>query len=593
MPEGDAFLGVERSLTARRWALRGGSGVEVDRLALAIAQRFDLPEIVGRIMAQRGIVLEAVERFLDPTLRNELPNPSRFRDMDAAADRLADAVVAGQTIGLFADYDVDGATSAASMARYFRAVDARTLLHIPDRIDEGYGPNLPALKGLADKGAGVVVCLDCGILAVDTLGQARAAGIDVVVVDHHIAEPELPAAVAVVNPNRLDEEPGFGHLAACGVTFVTLVAVNRALRARGWFQTRSEPDLRAILDLTALGTVCDVVPLTGLNRAFIAQGLKVMAGRATPGLAALADVAGLDRKPDPYHLGFVLGPRINAGGRVGRADLGARLLSTDDPAEARQIAGELDRYNDDRRAIEAEVLEDAIAQGEAAGDCPVLVVSGEGWHPGVVGIVASRLKDRFHRPACVVGVENGVGKGSGRSVPGVDLGAAVIAAHQAGVLEKGGGHAMAAGFTVEAGRIDAFREFLAERVSAALANTPLVAELSVDAAVSPRGANADLVRAVSRVGPFGTGNSEPRFVLSGARVVSSGVVGENHVRCTLSGGDGGRVNAIAFRAMAGPLGPGLLQAGQLPIHVAGHLRLDDFRGGDNVQLVIDDAAPAV
>lgn len=593
MPDGDAFLGVERSVTARRWTLRGGSGGDVDRLALAIAQRFDLPEIVGRIMAQRGIGLEAVDRFLDPTLRTELPDPSRFRDMDAAAERLADAVVTGQTIGLFADYDVDGATSAASMARYFRAVGARTLLHIPDRIDEGYGPNLPALKGLVEQGAGVVVCLDCGILAVDTLGQARAAGIDVVVVDHHIAEPDLPAAVAVVNPNRLDEEPGFGHLAACGVTFVTLVAVNRALRARGWFTDRREPDLRGILDLTALGTVCDVVPLTGLNRAFIAQGLKVMAGRATPGLAALADVAGLDRKPDPYHLGFVLGPRINAGGRVGRADLGARLLSTDDPAEARQIAGELDRYNEERRTIEAEVLDRAIAQAEEAGDSPVLVVSGDGWHPGVVGIVASRLKDRFHRPACVIGVEDGVGKGSGRSVPGVDLGAAVIAAHQAGVLEKGGGHAMAAGFTVAAGRIDAFRDFLAERVSAALSGTPRVAELSVDAAVSPRGANADLVRAVSRVGPFGTGNSEPRFVLSGARIVSSGVVGENHVRCTLAGGDGGRVNAIAFRAMTGDLGPALLQAGQLPIHVAGHLRLDDFRGGDTVQLVIDDAAPAV
>ncbi|MFX4222019.1 MAG: single-stranded-DNA-specific exonuclease RecJ [Thalassobaculum sp.] len=593
MPDGDAFLGVERSVTARRWTLRGGSGGDVDRLALAIAQRFDLPEIVGRIMAQRGIGLEAVDRFLDPTLRTELPDPSRFRDMDAAAERLADAVVTGQTIGLFADYDVDGATSAASMARYFRAVGARTLLHIPDRIDEGYGPNLPALKGLVEQGAGVVVCLDCGILAVDTLGQARAAGIDVVVVDHHIAEPDLPAAVAVVNPNRLDEEPGFGHLAACGVTFVTLVAVNRALRARGWFTDRREPDLRGILDLTALGTVCDVVPLTGLNRAFIAQGLKVMAGRATPGLAALADVAGLDRKPDPYHLGFVLGPRINAGGRVGRADLGARLLSTDDPAEARQIAGELDRYNEERRTIEAEVLDRAIAQAEEAGDSPVLVVSGDGWHPGVVGIVASRLKDRFHRPACVIGVEDGVGKGSGRSVPGVDLGAAVIAAHQAGVLEKGGGHAMAAGFTVAAGRIDAFRDFLAERVSAALSGTPRVAELSVDAAVSPRGANADLVRAVSRVGPFGTGNSEPRFVLAGARIVSSGVVGENHVRCTLAGGDGGRVNAIAFRAMTGDLGPALLQAGQLPIHVAGHLRLDDFRGGDTVQLVIDDAAPAV
>lgn len=580
-------------MTARRWTLRGGSGIEVDRLALAIAQRFDLPEIVGRILAQRGIDLDAVDRFLEPTLRTELPDPSRFRDMDAAAERLADAVVSGQAIGLFADYDVDGATSAASMARYFHAVGAPTLLHIPDRIDEGYGPNLPALRGLVDRGAGVVVCLDCGILAVETLGQARAAGIDVVVVDHHIAEPELPAAVAVVNPNRLDEEPGFGHLAACGVTFVTLVAVNRALRARGWFTDKREPDLRGILDLTALGTVCDVVPLTGLNRAFIAQGLKVMAGRSTPGLAALADVAGLDRKPDPYHLGFVLGPRINAGGRVGKADLGARLLSTDDPAEARLIAGELDRYNDERRAIEAEVLDRAIAQAEEAGDSPVLVVAGDGWHPGVVGIVASRLKDRFHRPACVIGVDGGVGKGSGRSVPGVDLGAAVIAAHQAGVLEKGGGHAMAAGFTVAASQIDAFRAFLAERVSAALSGSPLVAELSVDAAVSPRGANADLVRAVSRVGPFGTGNSEPRFVLSGARIVSSGVVGENHVRCTLAGGDGGRVNAIAFRAMAGDLGPALLQAGQLPVHVAGHLRLDDFRGGDNVQLVIDDAAAAV
>lgn len=580
-------------MTARRWTLRGGSGIEVDRLALAIAQRFDLPEIVGRILAQRGIDLDAVDRFLEPTLRTELPDPSRFRDMDAAAERLADAVVSGQAIGLFADYDVDGATSAASMARYFHAVGAPTLLHIPDRIDEGYGPNLPALRGLVDRGAGVVVCLDCGILAVETLGQARAAGIDVVVVDHHIAEPELPAAVAVVNPNRLDEEPGFGHLAACGVTFVTLVAVNRALRARGWFTDKREPDLRGILDLTALGTVCDVVPLTGLNRAFIAQGLKVMAGRSTPGLAALADVAGLDRKPDPYHLGFVLGPRINAGGRVGKADLGARLLSTDDPAEARLIAGELDRYNDERRAIEAEVLDRAIAQAEEAGDSPVLVVAGDGWHPGVVGIVASRLKDRFHRPACVIGVDGGVGKGSGRSVPGVDLGAAVIAAHQAGVLEKGGGHAMAAGFTVAASQIEAFRAFLAERVSAALSGSPLVAELSVDAAVSPRGANADLVRAVSRVGPFGTGNSEPRFVLSGARIVSSGVVGENHVRCTLAGGDGGRVNAIAFRAMAGDLGPALLQAGQLPVHVAGHLRLDDFRGGDNVQLVIDDAAAAV
>lgn len=592
MTAAQPYLGVERSLTARRWVLRGAGGVEVDRTALAIAQRFDLPEIVGRVMAQRGIGLDQVDRFLEPTLRTELPDPSRFRDMDAAAARLVEAVARGETIGLFADYDVDGATSAASMARYFRAVGVDVVLHVPDRLDEGYGPNLPALKGLVQRGAGVVVCLDCGILATDTLGDARAAGIDVVVVDHHMANPDLPPAIAVVNPNRLDEDPGFGHLAACGVTFLTLVAVNRALRQRGWFETRQEPDLRSLLDLIALGTVCDVVPLTGLNRAFIAQGLKVMGGRSTTGLAALADVAGLDRRPDPYHLGFVLGPRINAGGRVGRADLGARLLSTEDPDEARRIAGELDRYNDERRAIEAEVLETAIAQAEQAGDAPVLVVAGEGWHPGVVGIVASRLKDRFHRPACVIGVEGGVGKGSGRSMPGVDLGAAVIAAQQAGILEKGGGHAMAAGFTVAAPRIDALRAFLAERVAADLDGGPLVAELSVDAALAPGGATADLVRAVSKVGPFGTGNSEPRFVISGARVVSSGVVGETHVRCTLAGPDGGRVNAIAFRAMTGALGPGLLKAGALPLHVAGHLRLDDFRGGDAVQLIIDDAAAA-
>ena len=593
----DAFLGVDRSITARRWIARGGDLEGVDRLGLGIAQRHGVPEIVGRIIARRGIDLDTVERFLDPTLRTELPDPSRFKDMDAAADRLADAVTGGQTIGLFADYDVDGATSAASMVRYFRAVGAETVVHVPDRIDEGYGPNLPAFEAMAARGASLIVCLDCGTLAVETLTRASDRGIEVVVIDHHLAESELPPAVAVVNPNRLDELPGFGHLAACGVTFVTLVAVNRALRGRGWFADRAEPDLRALLDLIALGTVCDVVPLVGLNRAFTTQGLKVLSGRATAGLAALSDIAKLNSKPDPYHLGFVLGPRINAGGRVGRADLGARLLSTDDPAEAQRIALELDGFNTERRAIEAEVLEAASAQAEAQveaqANADVLVVAGEGWHPGVVGIVASRLKDRFNRPACVVGVEDGVGKGSGRSIPGVDLGAAVIAAHQAGILEKGGGHAMAAGFTVDAGRVGDLQAFLSERASAVLEGASPVAELSLDGALAAGGATADLVRAVSRVGPFGTGNSEPRFALTGVRVASSAVVGERHVRCTLKDGDGGRVNAIAFRAMAGDLGPALLKAGDRTLHVAGHLRLDDFRGGDAVQLVIDDAADAV
>ena len=584
-------LGVDRSVTNRRWVRRNGGTPEVDRLGLAIAQRFGVPEIVGRLVADRGVELDGVDRFLEPTLKAELPDPSILKDMDTAASRLADAVQRGEAVGLFADYDVDGATSAAAVIRYLRAVGARAALHVPDRIDEGYGPNLPALQGLVAQGAGPVVCLDCGILALDTLAAAREAGIDVLVVDHHMAEPVLPAAVAVVNPNRLDQAPGLGHLAACGVTFLVLVALNRELRRRGWFADRTEPDLRSILDLIALGTVCDVVPLKGLNRAFVAQGLKIMAGRANIGLAALGDVAGLDRRPDPYHLGFVLGPRINAGGRVGRADLGARLLATEDTGDARAIASELDRHNDERRRIEAEVLDAAIAQAEGMdGDPPVLVVSGEGWHPGVVGIVASRLKDRFGRPACVIGVEDGIGKGSGRSVSGVDLGGAVIAAHQACILEKGGGHAMAAGFTVAAGRIEAFRAFLAERVRAALTDGPLVPTLSVDSTVAPRGANAELVRTIDRIGPFGTGNSEPRFALADVRVAGVAVVGENHVRCTLTGADSGRLKGIAFCAMESDLGPALLKAGSVPMHVAGHLRADHFRGGDAVQLVIDDAA---
>lgn len=587
-----AVLGVERSVTGRRWTGRGGAGAEAERLGLAIAQRHGLPEIVGRLIALRGIDLDAVERFLEPTLKAELPDPSVLKDMDAAAARLADAVVAGATVGLFADYDVDGATSAAQLVRYLRLVGCQSILHIPDRIDEGYGPNLPAFVGLAARGAGPIVCLDCGILALDTLGEARRAGMDVLVVDHHLAGPELPAAVAVVNPNRLDESGTYGHLAACGVTFLVIVALNRELRRRGWFRTRPEPDIRSLLDLVALGTVCDVVPLTGLNRAYVAQGIRVMGARGNPGLAALGDVARLDRRPDPYHLGFVLGPRINAGGRVGRADLGARLLSTDDPVEAASLAAELDRHNEERRAIEAQVLEAAIAQAELQGDAAALVVTGEGWHPGVVGIVASRLKDRFHRPVCVVGIEDGVGKGSGRSMPGVQLGAAVIAAQQAGVLLKGGGHAMAAGFTVAAGMVEAFRAFLCERVGLDLAGATVGASLSVDAALAPAGATGALVRTVARIAPFGTGNSEPRFVFPAVRVVGAAVVGDAHVRCTLAGADGGRLKAIAFRALDNGLGASLLRAGSTPMHVAGHLRADDFRGGDQVQLIVDDAAVA-
>lgn len=589
-----AFLGIEASASGKRWVARGGADPRAtDRTGMAISERFGVPEIVGRLIASRGIELDAVERFLEPTLKAELPDPSRFHDMDKAAGILADLVMRGGVVGVFSDYDVDGGTSAAQVIRFLEQLGVRCVLHVPDRIDEGYGPNLPAIRSLRERGAEVILCLDCGILAVETLGEAAREGATLIVVDHHLAEAELPPVAAVVNPNRLDEDGAFSHLAACGVTFITLVALNRTLRERGWFKDHPAPDLMGLLDLVALGTVCDVVPLKGLNRAFVSQGLKVMAQRRNAGLVALSEVSGLDRKPDPYHLGFVLGPRINAGGRVGQADLGARLLSSDDPAEGRRIAEQLDQFNAERRAIEAEILQAAISQAESQDGAHALVVSGEGWHPGVVGIVASRLKDRFNRPACVIGITDGVGTGSGRSVPGVGLGAAVIAAQQAGVLIKGGGHPMAAGFTVSADKIDSFRDFLSERIASDLDGTEIRAELSVDGAISPSGANAALVRAVERIGPFGTGNSEPRFVISGARIVRADVVGQNHVRCILTGSDGGKLKAIAFRATDGPMGPVLLQSGGLPVHVAGHLRLDDFAGGDAVQLVVDDVAPAV
>lgn len=595
-PDSDssAFLGVGHSASGKRWVLRGGGADarEVERQGLAISERFGVPEIVGRLISARGVDLDAVERFLDPTLKAELPDPSLFKDMDTAAGILADLVADGRTVGVFSDYDVDGGTSAAQVLRFMDQLGIKTLLHVPDRIDEGYGPNLPAIRDLSARGADVILCLDCGILAIETLGEAAREGITLIVVDHHIAEVELPPVAAVVNPNRLDQDGAFGHLAACGVTFLTLVALNRTLRERGWFKEHAAPDLLGLLDLVALGTVCDVVPLRGLNRAFVSQGLKVMAQRRNPGLVALSGVAGLDRKPDPYHLGYVLGPRINAGGRVGRADLGARLLSSNDPGEVGPIAEELDRLNLERRAIEAEILERAIEQAEGQGPSPVVVVSGEGWHPGVVGIVASRLKDRFNRPACVIGITKGIGTGSGRSVAGVGLGSAVIAAHQAGILIKGGGHAMAAGFSIEASKIDALRDFLAERILTDLAGADLVPELSVDGALSPAGATAALVNAVSRIGPFGTGNSEPRFVISNAKIVRADVVGQSHIRCILTGGDGGKLKAIAFRATDGPIGPVLLKAGGLPVHLAGHLRLDDFAGGDAVQLVVDDVVAA-
>jgi single-stranded-DNA-specific exonuclease len=587
------LLGVERSLTGRRWYKRGA---ESERLALALAQRLDVPDAVARLLAARGVDLDHAEGFLAPTLRAHLPDPDHLLGMAEAVSRIEHAMRSGETIAVFGDYDVDGATSSALLQRFFGAAGASVRIYIPDRMAEGYGPNAPALLRLKGEGVGLVITVDCGVTAHGPLAAAAAAGLDVIVVDHHVAEPALPPAVAIVNPNRLDETSPHRQMAAVGVAFLLAVAVNRRLRETGWFDARGivPPDLLQWLDLVALGTVCDVVPLTGVNRALVAQGLKVMARRGNAGIAALADVAGLDSEPGTYHVGFILGPRVNAGGRVGRADYGARLLATDDPDEAQRLARELHRYNDERKAIEAAVLDQATAAVEAEGgrDTPLVFAAGAGWHAGVIGIVASRLRERYNRPACVVALDGGIGRGSGRSVAGVALGPAVIAARQAGLLVNGGGHAMAAGFTVEAGRLGALRDFLALRIADQLAGAPLVPMLGLDGIVAPAAATADLIDSLARVGPFGVGNAEPRFAVPAVRVAKADVVGSDHVRCFISGGDGSRLKAIAFRALDGPLGRALLQSGGLALHIAGHLRADDWQGRRGVQLLIDDAAIA-
>ena len=587
-PEG--FLGVTRSLLGKCWLERPADA----RLALAMAQRLDLPEAVGRVLASRGIGIDDAPGFLDPKVRDALPDPSHLKDMDAGVERLARAVMGGERIAVFADYDVDGATSAALLSRFLGAVGAALLIYVPDRRREGYGPSAEAFEHLGGEGAAVVVCVDCGTTAHEPLQAAAAIGLDVVVIDHHEGEVRLPQAVAIINPNRLDEESPHRQLAAVGVTFLLVVALNRALRQAGWYEGRTEPDLMQWLDLVALGTVCDVVPLTGVNRALVAQGLTVMAWRGNPGLRALAEVAAMKEAPGAYHAGFLLGPRINAGGRIGEAGLGARLLAADDEAEAAAIALRLDGLNRERQGVEAAVLEAAVAVIAAAGEptAPLVLAAGEGWHPGVIGSVAGRLKERFNRPALVVSFDGDMGTGSGRSVPGANLGAAVIAARQAGLLVKGGGHAMAAGFTVEHHRLKDMEDFIAERLAAAMGADELVPRLHLDGAVRTSGANLEFVAALEKVAPFGAGNPEPRFAISGARIVRADVVGDDHVRCILVGEDGARLKAIAFRVVDGPLGPAVLDHGGAPYHFAGRLRGDTWQGRNDVQLFIDDVSHA-
>ncbi len=584
------FLGVERSVTGRRWRARNTGD---DRLSLQLAQRLGVPELIARLLAAREIAADAADRFLKPTLRDWLPDPSHLLDMEKAVERLVAAVKNRELIAVFGDYDVDGATSSALLHRYLASVGGKVRVYIPDRMTEGYGPNAPALRKLKAEGASVAITVDCGTTAFDALSEAKAAGLDVLVIDHHTAEPSLPEAFAVVNPNRLDETSPHRTLAAVGVAFLLVVGLNRALRKAGWFASRPEPDPLAWLDLVALGTVCDVVPLVGVNRALVAQGLKVLRRRANAGLAALADVARVQTEPEAYHLGFLLGPRVNAGGRVGRSDLGARLLALDDASEAKAIAAELDRFNAERQAIEAQVLEQAMARAGELADAPVMVVGSEGWHAGVIGIVASRLKDHFNRPVCVVAVERGIGKGSGRSIAGAALGPAVIAARQAGLLINGGGHAMAAGFTVNAERIADLAHFLGEHMKPQLSAIDPVQSLGFDGALAPAAATPELVELVQAVGPFGAGNAEPRFALTGVKIVKADVVGEKHVSCVMTGSDGSRLRGIAFRSLDNGLGAALLQARGSALHVAGKLRLDTWNGRRQAQLHVEDAAPAL
>jgi single-stranded-DNA-specific exonuclease len=593
------FMGVATS--ARGFAWRERLTPETRARATAISQRHGLPELMGRVLAARGSTLESVAVDLDPTLKALMPDPSALRDMDKAAARIADAIERREPVAIFGDYDVDGAASSALLARFLNAHETSSRIYIPDRIFEGYGPNAAAIEQLVKEGAKLIVTVDCGTTSFEPLAVAKKLKTDCLVIDHHQADEKLPDVHAVVNPNRQDDVSGQGTLCAAGVVFLVLVAVTRELRKRKYYSdAKREPDLLSLLDIVALATVADVVPLTGLNRAYVKKGLTVMHARENTGLRALADAAALSQAPTPYHLGFILGPRINAGGRIGDAGLGAKLLSTEDPIEAQRIAELLDRLNKERKAIETLMLEEAMGLGEAQimaePDSAIVLVGSETWHKGIVGLVASRLTERFARPSCVIAWEksgdgsSGEGTGSLRSVAGVDLGAAVRAAVAAGLLVKGGGHAMAAGLTVKRDRISALQAFFATSLKADAAAFRAAASLEIDAALVASGANAELMNLIDRAGPYGQGNPQPRFVFLAHRIKFAKIVGDAHIRVVLEAADGGRLEAIAFRAVGQPLGDLLMGAGGMPLHVAGQLRRDTWGGREKIELAIDDAA---
>ncbi len=591
-----AFLGVAHSLTGKLW--RDRLDARGAAKALAITQRYQLPEMLARLLAGRDVDLDAVADFLDPTIRKLMPDPFTVTQMEDASRRLADAVTRGEKVAIFGDYDVDGATSAALLAWHLRHCGLDPLIHIPDRIFEGYGPNSEAVRALAAKGATLLVTVDCGTTSLEPLAEARRLGMSVVVIDHHQCGDELPDVDALVNPNRPDDLSGLGYLAAVGLTLVTLVAVNRELRGRGFFSSEMpEPDLLGMLHHVALGTVADVAPLIALNRAFVAKGLIALRRRDHVGHTALMDVARLNGPPEAWHLGFMLGPRINAGGRIGRADLGVRLLLEGDVSEAARIAAELDRLNSERRVIEqaaeAQAEAEALASLGLEDKGAVIVTASEGWHPGIVGLVASRLKEKFARPAFAIALEpGGIGTGSGRSIGGVDLGKAVRQAVHDGVLMKGGGHAMAAGVTLRKEKLAAFRAYLETALAHDVAQSRHVNELLIDGAVSARAVTPELVATLNRAGPFGAGNPEPVIALPAHQLVYADEVGQAHLRVRFKAGDGAIVNGIAFRAIGQKLGDALVTQRGQPLHVAGSLAVDRFQGAERVQLrVLDVAVP--
>ncbi len=591
--EATALLGVERSARGFRWAERLDPGRAL--IATSIAQAHGLPELLGRVLAARGADPQTVSRFLDPSLKTLLPDPARLQDMEKAAERFASAIRANEPIAVFGDYDVDGAASVALVERFLRAHGQTPATYIPDRLTEGYGPSAEALAGLAKEGARLILTVDCGTTAEIAIAAANAAGAEVIVIDHHQADEALPPAYAVLNPNRQDDLSGQGHLAAAGVVFLFLVAATRVLRRDGFYRDLPEPDLLGLLDLVALATVCDVVPLKDANRAFVAKGLKVLRLRHNQGLRALADAARIDEAPTGYTLGFILGPRINAGGRVGASSLGARLLATDDEIEARAIAAKLETLNAERRAIEEGMLAEALAFADAslADDParPLLFLAAEGWHKGLIGLIAGRVAERFRLPTFIAALDpDGFAVGSARSIASVDLGAVVRAAVHEGLLVKGGGHAMAAGFKLARGKEDALKQFLLEHLTRPVAQAAALRHLAIDGALSAGGANQALMDLLDRAGPYGPGHPEPRFVFPAHRLRRVRLMKDLHVRCTLHAPDGARIEACAFRVADTSLGAMLLQAEGQPLHVAGHLRRTSWQGRESVELLIEDAA---